>query len=141
MICGATDILDGSIARLTKHTSAFGAALDSIADFIFIMVMLYIMIPIIDIYAWIQLWLICISIVKLMSLLIGFARHHSLAFLHTYMNKFAGALLFAFPLLYDWLGMSMTAILLCSISSIAAVEEMAINLTAKELSQDVKSIF
>lgn len=141
ILCGATDILDGHIARKTKSTSAFGAIFDSIADFIFIMIILFIMIPIIDISFWIQAWLIGISMIKVISLLTGFIRYHSFAFLHTYMNKITGALLFIFPLLYHWFGITITAVLLCSIASAAAVEEMIINLTAKELSLNIKSIF
>jgi len=141
ILCGATDILDGNIARRTKNTSIVGAIFDSIADFIFIMIMLFIMIPIIDIYYWIQIWLIGISMVKVISLLMGFIKYRSFAFLHTYMNKITGALLFAFPLLYHWFGIAITAVLLCSIASVAAVEEMVINLTAKKLSLNIKSIF
>ncbi|MBP1924777.1 CDP-diacylglycerol--glycerol-3-phosphate 3-phosphatidyltransferase [Sedimentibacter acidaminivorans] len=141
IVCGATDILDGSIARKTKNTSAIGAIFDSVADFIFIMIMLFIMIPIIDMFFWIQLWLISISMIKAISLLTGFIKYYSLAFLHTYMNKITGVLLFAFPLLYYWFGISIVAALLCSFASIAAVEEMVINLTSNKLSYNIKSIF
>lgn len=139
-MCGTTDILDGYIARKTKNTSKAGAVFDSIADFIFITIMLVIMIPIIDISFCIQIWVISIAIIKAVSLLTGFIKYHSLAFLHTYMNKATGALLFAFPLLYNGFGMAPTAFLLCSIASVAAVEELAINLLSKKLSYNIKSI-
>jgi len=141
IVCGASDILDGYVARKTKTTSKAGAILDSIADFIFISVMLFILIPIIDLSIWMQLWLIGIAMVKVASLLIGFVKYRSLAFLHTYMNKIAGASLFSFPLVYSGFGITITSFLLCSIASIAAVEELAINITAKEISYDIKSIF
>ncbi len=141
IICGTTDVLDGYIARKTKNISKAGAIFDSVADFIFIIIMLFIMIPIIDISFWVQLWLINIAMVKGTSLLIGFVKYRSLAFLHTYMNKATGALLFTFPLLYNGLGITITAFLLCSIASIAAVEELVINLISKELSYNIKSIF
>lgn len=140
-MCGATDILDGYIARKTKSTSNAGAVFDSVADFIFITIMLFIMLPIIDVSFWIQLWLISIVMIKTASLLTGFIKYRSFAFLHTYTNKATGALLFAFPLLYKGLGITITVFLLCSIASIAAVEELAINLTVKKLSYNIKSIF
>lgn len=132
--------MDGYIARKTKNTSKAGAILDSVADFIFIIIMLFIMIPIINVSFWIQLWLISIAMIKASSVLTGFIKYHSLAFLHTYMNKATGALLFAFPLLYNGLGIKITAFLLCSIASVAAIEELVINLISKKLLYNIKSI-
>ncbi len=140
IVCGATDILDGYIARKTKNTSKFGAVFDSVADFIFIVIMLVIIIPIIDISFWIQLWVIIISFIKAASLLIGFIKYHAVAFLHTYANKITGALLFCFPLFYQVFGITTTAFLLCSIASVAAVEELVINIKFKEFKPDIKSI-
>lgn len=40
MICGLSDVLDGIIARKTNTASSFGARLDTIADFIFVTVLL-----------------------------------------------------------------------------------------------------
>lgn len=132
--------MDGYIARKTKNTSKAGAIFDSVADFIFIIIMLFIMIPIINVSFWIQLWLISIAMIKTSSVLTGFIKYHSLAFLHTYMNKATGALLFAFPLLYNGLGIKITAFLLCSIASVAAIEELVINLISKKLLYNIKSI-
>ncbi len=133
--------MDGYIARKTKNTSKAGAVLDSVADFIFIIIMLFIMIPIIDISFWTQVCLISIAIIKGISLLIGFVKYRSVSFLHTYMNKITGFLLFIFPVLYNIFGITITAFLLCCTAGIAAVEELAINLTSKELSYNIKSIF
>jgi len=140
IVCGASDILDGYVARKTKTTSKAGAILDSVADFVFIGVILYKLIPIIDLSFWMQLWLIGIAMVKAASLLIGFIKYRSVAFLHTYMNKIAGASLFSFPLFYSGFGITITAFLLCIIASIAAVEELTITITSKELSYNIKSI-
>ena len=139
--CGASDILDGFIARKTKNTSKAGAILDSVADFIFISIMLFILIPIVDLSFWMRLWLIGIIILRAASLLAGFIRYRSLAFLHTYMNKITGALLFGFPLLYRSFGLTITAFFLCSIASISAAEELIINITSKKLSHNIKSLF
>jgi len=140
IVCGATDILDGYAARKTNGASRAGAILDSTADFIFVAVMLFIMIPIIEVEFWVKLWLIGISTVKASSLLMGFIKYRSLAFLHTYMNKATGALLFAFPLFYHGLGITVTSFLLCGAASIAAVEELFINIKSEQLVYDIKSI-
>ena len=34
--CGLSDMIDGTIARKTYSTSAFGAKLDTVADFVFV---------------------------------------------------------------------------------------------------------
>ncbi len=49
IICGLSDIFDGYFARKNNVTSDLGATLDSIADLIFITIMLYILLPIFQI--------------------------------------------------------------------------------------------
>lgn len=140
IICGASDILDGYIARKMNSASTFGAVLDSIADFLFTAVILFKLIMIIKLAFWMLIWLTLIVIIKITTLLIGFKKYHSFAFLHTYMNKITGALLFCFPLFYVALGIVPTAFMLLGTATIAAGEEFIINLTARKLNHDVKSI-
>lgn len=139
-LCGVSDVLDGYIARKMNNTSSFGATFDSIADFIFTIIILIIVIPIIKLSSWILLWIACIMLIRLLSLLIGFIRYRAPAFLHTYTNKAAGFFLFSFPFLYPFLGTSITASIVCSAASISALEELVINITAKELQKDRKTI-
>jgi len=53
LICGTSDVLDGYIARKYKTSDSYGAALDSIADFVFFGIMLFVFIPIINLPYWI----------------------------------------------------------------------------------------
>ncbi|MGE4215324.1 MAG: CDP-alcohol phosphatidyltransferase family protein [Anaerotignaceae bacterium] len=69
-ICGTTDILDGYMARKTKTASNLGATLDSLADLIFIFIMLIIYLPILNIPPWCTVCIVVISIIRLSSLLI-----------------------------------------------------------------------
>ncbi|HML37056.1 MAG TPA: hypothetical protein PKA19_06520 [Bacillota bacterium] len=69
------------------------------------------------------------------------AKYHRLAFLHTYANKSTGIVLFFFPFLFWVFGEEITAIAICCIASISAVEEFLINLTSKTLDRDRGSIF
>lgn len=140
-ICGTTDILDGYIARTKKISTNLGAVLDSFADLIFISIMLLIYLPILNIPMWCLVCIAVISIIRLCSVLIGFIKYKTLAFLHTYANKVTGILLFCFPILYFIFGMEITCFLLSIIAFISAIEELAINITSKTLRRDIKSIF
>lgn len=138
---GISDVFDGYIARKTNNTSDFGATIDSIADFIFIAVMMLILLSIIRIPLWLVMWIIGIAIIRGVSLIIGFIKFHGIAFLHTYANKATGLLLFCFPVILIFGGMTVTGILLCTIASISAIEDLAINIRSKKLVKDVISIF
>jgi CDP-diacylglycerol--glycerol-3-phosphate 3-phosphatidyltransferase len=55
LICGLTDMVDGTIARKTNAVSEFGSRLDTIADFVFVVVCLVKLLPVMDIPTW--LWI------------------------------------------------------------------------------------
>ena len=44
-VCGVSDVVDGTLARLTGSESSFGAKLDSIADILFYGVMILRLFP------------------------------------------------------------------------------------------------
>lgn len=140
-MCGISDVLDGYIARRIKASSKFGQVLDSIADLIFITIVLLILIPIINLPLWIIYWIAIIAIIRLISIIIGFIKYQQLAFLHTYANKATGLILLFFPFLLLAFGKEITATIICSIASISAAEELLINLTSKTLYRDIGSIF
>ncbi len=141
IICGASDFLDGYIARKTKHTSQLGATIDSIADTIFFSVLLILFLPLLRIPLWILIWIGVIIIIRVTSLITGMVKYRTFAFLHTYANKATGFAVFCFPFLYNWLGLTVTAILLCGMASLSALEELIINFISKKLSRDIKSIW
>ena len=138
---GATDILDGYIARRIKCVSKTGATLDSIADLIFIGAVLYIFIPILLITSWEMIWIVVIAIIRILSIIIGYIRYRAFASLHTLSNKFTGLILFFFPLIYQVWGMNQSIIIMLIIASLSAVEEIAINLTSDSLNLDVMGLF
>jgi len=143
LLCGASDMLDGFIARRFRVISRFGAALDSMADTVFVFVLACILLPLVILPFFIWLWLAGITVIKLTSLITGFFKYRSFAFLHTYANKIAGITLFLFPLAYGiWREhAAASAGILCAIASIAALEELIINITASKLDPDIKSWF
>ena len=56
ILCGFSDMVDGTIARKTNSTSEFGRRLDTIADFIFVVVSLIKMFPVMHIDQWLWIW-------------------------------------------------------------------------------------
>ncbi|OBR68913.1 hypothetical protein A7K91_25825 [Paenibacillus oryzae] len=143
LLCGASDMLDGFIARRFRVISRFGAALDSVADTVFVLALAFVLLPMVILPLFIWLWLAGIAVIKLTSLITGFFKYRSLAFLHTYANKIAGITLFLFPLAYGiWREhAAASAGILCAIASIAALEELIINMTSSKLDPDIKSWF
>ena len=98
IIAGLSDILDGMVARKTKTTSEFGSKLDTIADFILVIVCLIKIIPTIEISIWLIVWIIIIAVIKIINLIFVYVLQKKFVILHTIMNKITGVLLFIFPL-------------------------------------------
>lgn len=139
-ICGLTDILDGFIARKFNMTSRLGATLDSIADFVFICIMLIVFLPVIDFESWMILWLVGIMMIRFTSIIVGYIRYHQLSFLHTYLNKLSGLIVFCFPFFYGLTTLTITFAIIAGIATISGVEELLINFTSEKLNKDRKSI-
>ena len=139
-LCGFSDILDGYISRKTNTCTKFGSTLDGFADFVFIIIMILIFILSIKIEKIILYWIGIIAIIKILSLVVGFIKYNTVAFLHTYANKFTGMILFCFPIIYMIFGIKRVAVALCIIATISAIEELLINLTSKKLNRNVRSI-
>ena len=94
VIAGTTDMLDGFLARRWGVESKFGARLDSLADFVFVLAVGY------KLYPWLKLpaalWMMIglIALVKTVNAISLYIVKHKIAFLHTEANKLTGFLLF-----------------------------------------------
>ncbi len=55
LLCGFTDMVDGTIARKTNTISEFGARLDTVVDFVFVVVSLIKLLPSIHIPIWLEM--------------------------------------------------------------------------------------
>ena len=124
IMCGVSDKLDGYVARKTNTASKTGATLDSIADFIFVTVMVIIFVPLISWEWWLIIWLAGITIIRFASLGVRFAKFREIGFSHSYANKITGVMLFLFPLFYYIINISIAAVVLCGIASWSAIEEL-----------------
>lgn len=140
IICGASDVLDGYIARKIKANSQLGAIFDSISDLVFFGIILGILLPLFQWAWWMLFWIGAIAFVRIVSFITGFVKYNKIAFLHTYANKVTGFVLFFSPFLFHKFGMAVMVCLVCSLASVSAIEELAINLVSKRLDRDIRSI-
>lgn len=139
-ICGISDMLDGYLARRLGCAGPAGARLDSAADFTFAAVLLFRLVPAMNLPVWLFWWIAGIALIKFSSLAAGYVRHKQAAFLHTYANKAAGLLLFCLPYGFPLWGISAGAAV-CLFATLAAVEELILCLISPVLNQDVKGLF
>ena len=94
LLCGLTDMVDGTIARKTNSTSTFGAKLDTIADFIFVLAAMVKLLPEMKLPGWVWIWILIIAGIKILNVIVGFVCRKRLIAEHTIMNKITGLLLF-----------------------------------------------
>ena len=120
---GLTDMIDGTVARKTNSATAFGAKLDTIADFIFVTICLIKLIPILDIPIWLYIWIAVIAIIKVINIISGAVIYKKLIALHTVMNKIAGTLCFLLPFTLSFIELKYSAIVVCAAATFAAVQE------------------
>ena len=120
-------MVDGAVARATNNDTKFGAQLDSIADIIFIAAASIKLLPTIHSPNWLWVWIVIIAIIKIGNLTSGFLRTKKLIFQHTTMNKITGLFLFILPLTLPFIEIKHSAIIVCSIATIAAIQEVCKN--------------
>lgn len=123
LVCGVTDMIDGTIARKTNSVSTFGSHLDTLADFVFISSALIKMLPAIDVSNWLWIWIAIIAIIKIINIISGFICKKRFFAEHTIMNKITGLLLFLLPLTLWFIELKYSAIAVCSIATFAAIQE------------------
>lgn len=116
-------MIDGTVARKTNSVSELGSKLDTFADFVFVVVCLIKLIPIIDIPLWLYIWIGVIALIKVINVVLGFIIQKKLAAVHNVMNKFTGVLLFALPLTLSVIDFKYSAIFVCSVATFAALWE------------------
>lgn len=123
IICGFTDMIDGTIARKTNSTSEFGSKLDTVADIVFVTASLIKVLPTINTPWWLLIWGIIIAIIKIANIILGYVFKKQFIALHTTMNKVTGLLLFLLPLTLSFLELKYSSIVVCSIATFAALQE------------------
>ena len=123
LLCGFSDMIDGTIARKTNSTSELGARIDTVADLAFVAVSLIKMLPTIHIPGWLWIWGVVIAIIKIGNIIWGYVSKKQFISLHTIMNKVTGLSLFLLPLTLSFVEVKYSSIVVCSIATFAAIQE------------------
>ena len=120
---GLSDMLDGFVARQTDTVSKLGTRLDTMADFVLVVVCLIKLLPILSIPAWLYAWIGIIAFIKVVNIISGFAVQKRFVTVHSVMNKATGALLFLLPLTIPAVPLKYSAIIVCAAATFAAIQE------------------
>ena len=123
LLCGFSDMIDGTIARKTNAVSEFGAKLDTVADAVFMAVCAVKLLPMIYLPIWVWIWIAVIAIIKSANIVMGFFRRKKLVAYHTVLNKITGLLLFLLPFKLQFIEPTYSFAVVCSVATIAAVQE------------------
>lgn len=131
LAAGFTDMIDGTIARKLGSESEFGAKLDTVADIILVAVAAYKLMPAMIISRMIWIWIAMIAIIKVTNIILGFIVQKQFLSVHTMMNKVTGFMLFILPLTISVVDLKYSAIAVCTVATLAAVQEGYIIKTGK----------
>ena len=132
LIAGLTDMIDGAVARKTGTVSAFGAKLDTAADFVFVAVCLCKLLPSLAVPLWLWIWIVLIALIKMINIISGYVIQKRFVAMHTIMNKVTGILLFILPLTLPVVELKYSAPLVCALATFAAIQEGHYIRTGKE---------
>ena len=123
IVAGASDMIDGAVARKTGTASEAGARLDTIADIVFVAVCLIKLIPVLDVPVWLSIWIAVIAFMKAANIAVGYIRQKEFLSVHSMINKVTGGLLFAFPLTLAFMDLKYSAAAVCMVATAAAIQE------------------
>ena len=123
IICGLTDIVDGTIARKTNSTSNFGAKLDTIADFVFVFVCSIKILPTLQIPLWLWVWIFIVALIKIFYIALVFIHKKKLLSIHSILNKITGFALFILPLTLSFVEIKYSSVVVCLIATFSAIQE------------------
>ncbi|MBR2349178.1 MAG: CDP-alcohol phosphatidyltransferase family protein [Clostridia bacterium] len=147
--CGISDLFDGVIARAIKVESSLGSLLDTIGDVLLTLTGSFVtfkyMYQVDNLTIWGPLAaVLSIFVFRAIGAIVTLARFKKFAMLHTIGNKVGMILLFLIPLFYELVGTVGAPIFIYAVSGVcilSAIEEIVIELIAKEFNENVKSIF
>ena len=124
LLCGLSDMIDGTVARRTNSATQFGARLDTVSDFVFMTVALIKFLPHLHIPVWLWIWIGIIALIKLGNAALGFVRTKKFISPHTVLNKVTGLLLFLLPVTISFIDLTYTLPIVCTIATVAAMHEV-----------------
>lgn len=123
LVAGFTDMIDGTVARMTNSVSEFGSRLDTAADTVFVVICMIKLLPVLEIPLWLSIWIGVIAVIKVINIISGYIIQKKFAAKHTVLNKVTGAALFILPLTLSMIDLKYSGSFVCAIALFAAVEE------------------
>ena len=123
LLCGFTDMIDGTVARKTGSVSRFGEKLDTAADIVFVAAALIKFLPNLLIPLWLWIWGGGIAAIKVGNILLGYVFWKEFAVLYTILNKVTGLLLFLLPLTGAAVAFRYSSIAVCAVATASAIQE------------------
>ena len=123
LLCGLSDMVDGTIARRTNSVSRFGSQLDTVADMVFVIASLIKVLPAIDVPLWLWIWGGAIALIKVGNIIWGYVARRQFVSIHSIMNKVTGFILFLLPLTLSFMELDFAAMFVCLIAMISAIQE------------------
>lgn len=143
LLAGATDILDGYLARKLNQATHFGAAFDSFVDNLIGLSLLfwaYIWLP--DLIQEHLLLIVMLFVILAISLSLQLWTYHRFLPLHLYSGKLELILIylfFAHAVLYGYSNLFLYICAICGVVTIA--EEMIITLQKRTMHEGTKTVF
>ena len=123
ILCGFSDMIDGTIARKTNSATEWGAKIDTAADLAFVTASLIKLLPTMPIPQWLWIWGAVIAIIKIGNILWSYASQKQFIALHTMLNKITGLLLFLLPLTLSFIEWEYSSVTVCAVATCAAIHE------------------
>jgi CDP-diacylglycerol--glycerol-3-phosphate 3-phosphatidyltransferase len=124
LLCGFTDMIDGTVARKTNSVTSFGSQLDSIADLIFLTAASIKILPAIYIPNWLWCSVLIVFILKITAVIWRYILVRQFVLKHTLMNKLTGVLLFLLPFSLPFVEIKYSAGIVCTVAFISVIQEL-----------------
>lgn len=142
-VAGATDVLDGFIARKTGTTSDLGARLDSAADIVFYSVMIIKLFKAfaetLPPYVWFTAGVALV--LRVCTYIVAAVKYRRFASLHTYLNKLTGLCVFLIPYFFKLPVGTAYCFIVVLVGIAASAEELFIHLLNANYDASKKSVF
>ena len=133
LLCGLSDMVDGTVARRTKIANEFGARLDTISDFVFMTMCAIKILPILHIPVWLWMWIALIALAKMLNIALVFIAKKKLISIHSVFNKITGFALFLLPLTLTFVPTTYSVLAICVLASVAVAQEVYLVAKGREV--------
>ena len=117
-------MVDGTVARKTKCASEFGARLDTVSDFVFMLVCAVKILPILRLPIWLWVWIVLIAFAKILNIALVFIAKKKLISVHSVLNKITGSALFLLPLTLNFVEATYSVLAICVLATVAVAQEV-----------------